>query len=657
MPLIIIPRDFQYSKQESLFLSLLFVDKYHISLFWTAASFPSTSEMASPMVPSKNFKRLQSRKSHSWWWDSHMSPKNSKWHAENLEEMDQSVKRMLKLIEEDGDSFAKKAEMYYQKRPELISHVEEFYRMYRSLAERFDHVTEELRKSIPSDLQSPVSGISDVILEPPSPAREQKPSRLKSGPRAAGFDFFLGSGGSSDHHHKEVDELSSLTDSESESDDSSVNNYSGLSGNSGDQGLSRRIIDLEIELRETKEKLRMQQDESVDGSFRGVRNEDSEDVLAEITGCERDLTIANEELRLSEEEVTRLNTELQKYRASEVSDGLQSEFASPAESKVTTREVELEFEVNQASHLQQRIGGSEAETLDSNVKIQALMEELRIAKERLHVSEKEITTLKKQLEGGGPSEKINNLQDQLALAHKEINTLKNMLNAEKREVSKLQERTARLKTNLSDRDREVRDLKIAVSDAELKIFPEKAQIKAEISKLIEERTCLEERLKEQESRCRSLEDGLRMFPAEKAEMQETPEREMQKLKEDTAERDSRIKSERDELNEKAITHKAEVTSRDNRVNQRDEHLQQLHMEHVKLLAGEEEARKLMDELRSKAKDLEGEVERQRILILEGAEEKREVIRQLCLTLEHYRNGYHTLRQAFAGHKGVPVLAT
>ncbi|KAJ6859546.1 hypothetical protein NC652_041736 [Populus alba x Populus x berolinensis] len=41
--------------------------------------------MASPMVPSKNFKRLQSRKSHSWWWDSHMSPKNSKWHSENLE--------------------------------------------------------------------------------------------------------------------------------------------------------------------------------------------------------------------------------------------------------------------------------------------------------------------------------------------------------------------------------------------------------------------------------------------------------------------------------------------------------------------------------------------------------------------------------------------
>ncbi|KAB5512919.1 hypothetical protein DKX38_029947 [Salix brachista] len=554
-------------------------------------------------------------------------------------EMDQSVNRMLKLIEEDGDSFAKKAEMYYQKRPELISHVEEFYRMYRSLAERYDHVTGELRKSIPSDIQSQGSGISDVISEPPNPAREQKPSCRKSGPRAAGFDFFLGSGGSSDHHQKEGDESSTLTDSESESDDSSVNNFSGLSGNSGDQGLSRRIIDLEIELRETKEKLRMQQDGSVDGSFRGAINEDSEDVLAEITGYERDLTIANERLRLAEGEVTRLNTELQEYRSSEISDGLQSELASPAESKVTTREVELEFEVNQASHPQQRIGWSEAETLDSNVKVQSLMEELKIAKERLYVSEKEITALKKQLEGDGPSGKINNLQDQLALAHKEINTLKNKLNAEKREVSKLQERSARLKTSLSDRDREVRDLKIAVSDAEQKIFPEKAQIMAEMSKLIEERTCCEE----QESRCRSLEDDIRMLQAEKAEMQETLEREIQQQKEDIA--------------EKAITLEAEVTCRDNRIDQMDRHLQQLHMEHVKLIAGAEEARKLMGESRSKAKDLAGEVERQRIKIVEGAEEKREAIRQLCIALEHYRDGYHTLRQVFAGHKRAPVLAT
>ncbi|ERN16868.1 hypothetical protein AMTR_s00057p00147680 [Amborella trichopoda] len=47
---------------------------------------------------------------------------------------------MLKLIEEDADSFAQRAEMYYKKRPELIAMVEDFYRAYRSLAERHDQL-------------------------------------------------------------------------------------------------------------------------------------------------------------------------------------------------------------------------------------------------------------------------------------------------------------------------------------------------------------------------------------------------------------------------------------------------------------------------------------------------------------------------------------
>lgn len=59
--------------------------------------------------------------------------------------MDAKVKSMIKLIEEDADSFARRAEMYYKKRPELMKLVEEFYRAYRALAERYDHATGELR--------------------------------------------------------------------------------------------------------------------------------------------------------------------------------------------------------------------------------------------------------------------------------------------------------------------------------------------------------------------------------------------------------------------------------------------------------------------------------------------------------------------------------
>ncbi|XP_044493273.1 protein NETWORKED 2D-like [Mangifera indica] len=84
---------------------------------------------------------------YSWWWASHIRTKQSKWLEQNLQDMEEKVAYTLKLIEEDGDSFAKRAEMYYKKRPELISFVEEAYRAYRALAERYDHISTELQNA------------------------------------------------------------------------------------------------------------------------------------------------------------------------------------------------------------------------------------------------------------------------------------------------------------------------------------------------------------------------------------------------------------------------------------------------------------------------------------------------------------------------------
>ncbi|CAN6693180.1 unnamed protein product [Malus baccata var. baccata] len=543
--------------------------------------------MANSLVESnKTMKRFESRKSHSWWWDSHIGHKNSKWLADNREEMDRSIKRMLKLVEEDGDTFAKKAEMYYQKRPELIAHVEEFYRLYRSLAERYDHVTGELRKNAPSDLQSQSSCLSDIGSELPSalPSPDFQPGRLgrrKSGPRAAGFDFFLGPGGNgSDNYQKEGDESSSLTDSEPESDDSSVNNYSTPLSNGLDHGHTRKIIELEIELREVKEKLRMLQEESVDSSFTGAKPDHSNEFPAKIAEYEQELTTTNEKLRESEEE---------------------------------------------------------------------------------------IASLRQQLESNKASEEIQHLQGQLVSANKDISLWKTKFNAEKREVSKLQERISRLKNSLTDRDNEVMDLKIAVSDAEEKIFPEKAQVKAEISRLQLERTHSEEQIRDWESRARLLEDEIRQMKSGKAEMEERLNGEIAQLKEDILERSNQMenlnkvldamKTERYELSTKATTLQAEVSSRDDRINEINKTLQHMQTEHQELLNGAEGERKLVEELTERAKELEEEIQRQRIVIMEGAEGKREAIRQLCFSLEHYRNRYHRLRQACMGNKRVPVLAT
>ncbi|KAG8092942.1 hypothetical protein GUJ93_ZPchr0012g21864 [Zizania palustris] len=67
------------------------------------------------------------------------------WLMINYTDMDSKIKLMIKIIDEDADSFARRAEMYYRRRPELMSLLEELYRAYRALAERHDHAAGELR--------------------------------------------------------------------------------------------------------------------------------------------------------------------------------------------------------------------------------------------------------------------------------------------------------------------------------------------------------------------------------------------------------------------------------------------------------------------------------------------------------------------------------
>ncbi|XP_028805084.1 protein NETWORKED 4A [Neltuma alba] len=543
----------------------------------------------SPTHAKQKMKRLESRKSHSWWWDSHVSPKNSKWLAENLEEMDKRVKRMLKLIEEDADSFAKKAEMYYQKRPELISLVEDFYRMYRSLAERYDHVTIELRKNIPSDLQSQGSGISDLgsvsglSSTMPSPGR---PSHRKSSNRAAGFDVFLGSGGNgSDAGHGEGSESSMTSDSEEDSDDSSIHNDSGFPGSIDDyHRQSRKIMELEIEVRDLKEKIWQQEEENAE---KRERNENCEEILAKVNEYEQELEKVNKKLRLSEEEISVLKIELDRLRSLE-----------PADLQAT-----IEFSSTQ-------------EHLEPHNKIKSPEEELRITKETLEASEKHIASL--EFETIKSAQKIQELQDQLDSASKDIAAWKTKFNTEKKETNELQKRLENTKLGLLDQDHEIRDLKAAIADAETRnVNSEKAETEA-----------LKGEIKEREKNRKNLNATM-----------------------------NALKSERDDLNAEVGRLKIEINRRDDRIEQLGWHLNQLHMEHVKLLSGREDAQKQVKELKQRGKELEEEIERHKNEILQGAEEKREAIRQLCLSLEHYRNDYNRLRQDYAERRRVSVLAS
>ncbi|XP_062225375.1 protein NETWORKED 2A-like [Phragmites australis] len=91
--------------------------------------------------------RRAASNAYSWWWASHIRTTQSKWLDNNLQEMETRVKAMIKLIEIDADTFAKKAELYFRSRPELVNYVEETYRSYQALADRYDRVSGELHKS------------------------------------------------------------------------------------------------------------------------------------------------------------------------------------------------------------------------------------------------------------------------------------------------------------------------------------------------------------------------------------------------------------------------------------------------------------------------------------------------------------------------------
>nr|Q94CG5.1 RecName: Full=Kinase-interacting protein 1 [Petunia integrifolia]AAK40247.1 kinase interacting protein 1 [Petunia integrifolia] len=176
---------------------------------------------------------------YSWWAASHIRTKQSKWLEQSLHDMQGRVESVIKLIEEDGDSFAKRAEMYYKKRPELINFVEESYRAYRALAERYDHLSKELQTAnntiatifpeqiqlamdeedeygapkMPKDfLQMPASGSNIPKVPPKAPIKDLKglmstASKQKQGKQSSKIEDAAKSGLSKNEAIEEIDKL------------------------------------------------------------------------------------------------------------------------------------------------------------------------------------------------------------------------------------------------------------------------------------------------------------------------------------------------------------------------------------------------------------------------------------------------------------------
>ncbi|KAK8963320.1 hypothetical protein KSP40_PGU021350 [Platanthera guangdongensis] len=562
-------------------------------------------------------KRTQSRKSHSWWWDSHISPKNSRWLFENLEQMDRLIKEMLKLIEEEGDSFAKKAEMYYQRRPKLLAHVEDFYRMYRALAERYDNVTGELRKNMPSDLRSQSSGNgSDFGADPPSPSfspssnqmLERGKNRAKPFKRAAGFDVFLGSAASSDFSRKGSDDSPSSSSSSSQSGSDSEDGKV-VDADDNTSGLNARIVQLEEELREAREKIKeYDNDHGVD--------------LSERKGMF--------EIRILEQE--KLIGEL-KAMAEESSARLLHD-NSVLESKVRSL---MDSEKNYETKI--RALENRVVELEAAGKGEACNE-----------CRKTMAELSQSLDGYKMEVDLLRSEKDKLVDSKSIHEAK--LRAFEDRVMELENRVTELETAKAEACGENAKLRDELSQSldgyKLKVeflTSEKDELNARVSELVDSKNIYDSKISEFEYAKSEANERVKIIDELNGSL------DAYKLKVDN------LMSERDELNARAKELVDSKNLQESKIRDLAEHLHRLHIEHVNLLKEVEGARKESAELVNRVRDLEGEVESQRVLILDGAEGKREAIRQLCFSLEHYRDRYQKLRRMCVGRgRRLPVIA-
>ncbi|KAI3979991.1 hypothetical protein MKX01_042645 [Papaver californicum] len=283
------------------------------------------------------------------------------------------------------------------------------------------------------------------------------------------------------------------------------------------------------------------------------------------------------------------------------------------------------------------------------------------------------STVKKGMEEEGRvrSEKHRLSAQEVSKLKLELNGTKSSLKEFEVQIAALKEKNKLLDVKVSKRAVEIRELKIAISNAELKFRNEKSHLQKVILALEQAQGELEVKLKNSESKvCKLVEEYKRLEGEHnefrvlqrnrEAEMRTVMERHQQaKIAEKGKEVEElnknlnevkvnfdTLKAERDELDAKVTSLATDVWSRDETICHMEEHLRRLHNEHVDMISRCEGVTKQAEEQKTMLRRMEREVEWQRVMIIEGAEEKREAIRQLCFSLEHYRNRYYEFRKAF-----------
>lgn len=199
-------------------------------------------------------------------------------------ELDEKTKAMLKLIEEDADSFAQRAEMYYKKRPELISMVEEFYRAHRSLAERYDLVKSDNGTRLLTTFGSPFIAVKHHKLEKLMGVMDQTYNRYSETSDAE------------EYAESEVDDPEQEVETQSEKEIAEVEDPEPANATQVDREIEK------AEYPEQEDGIQFEQEAKRDVISREVYDEDIMKLREEIEGLEEENKRQKDQLMQKDEE-------------------------------------------------------------------------------------------------------------------------------------------------------------------------------------------------------------------------------------------------------------------------------------------------------------------------------------------------------------------
>lgn len=506
---------------------------------------------------------------------------NSEWLAENIKGLDQTVKEMLRLVENDGNFVEKHGDDGLMQ-PELIARVKEISHMHHLLADHYIQSANEMK-----NYEKGNSQLGHPFLTP-----EKKPGMQNYEAQVVSSDASLSSGGGiSDATPVEGSDSSLLSsDSDSESCNSSPTERLNLlpSGKT----LKHDMVNVEIVAAYQE------------NSYETIKGGEYE-MLMRLSEYEKELKDSKEKLINAEEEITKLKNELLENEA--------------IMTKMASMEAQLVSAENQI---------------------------------KLHAADLEKENQKSLI-----------LQCQIV-------DLEVKLESEKRQIDELQESVNNYTAELSDRDLVIQKLNADLQDASGSFALEKWQLESSVSKLSESLMHHEGRANELQKQCESLE-------AEKIEIirkQEALQDNLECVKTELSEKNSLVDTLNKNLDELKLNHdtvmaekngveaklqilNTDLSVRDEQIQRMENILLELQSENEKLHEGAHSANKITAEMKSRIAKLEKEVKMQAVMISDTAEGKREAIKQLCFSLDHFRSAYHELREVYSIRKRPTAMAS